>query len=302
MNLEHGDKLTLKINAQVAIVTGASGTIGREILGVLLRRGMHVVAASRSVSRLEKLISEYYPSYAEKILIHETDVRNTDEVRDMVEFAASQGRIELLVNGAGSYGSIGLVRDIPPLEWKNALETNLYGAYNCTYYVLRHLIPNGSGSIINIAGGGSTGPLQNLSSYAVSKAGMVRLTDSLAEEVRPYSIRVNAILPGAIDSPMQDQLLLAGDKAGPWYDKIKALRDSGDGGVSAALTGELIQFLVFGAGMSLTGKLISARYDQFKNWTKENISEIAASDMYSVRRLDPATLKPILKMQGLLQG
>jgi NAD(P)-dependent dehydrogenase (short-subunit alcohol dehydrogenase family) len=283
-------------------VTGASGTIGKEILGVLLRRGMRVVAASRSVSRLEKLLNDHYPTYAGQILIHETDVRNAEEVRDMVEFAASAGRIQLLINGAGSYGSIGLVRDVPPVEWKNALETNLYGAYNCTYFTLRHLIPLGAGSIVNIAGGGSTGPLQNLSSYAVSKAGMVRLTDSLAEEVKSHSIQVNAILPGAIDSPMQDQLLLAGDKAGPWYEKIKVLRDSGDGGISASFTGELIDFLVFGAGKVLTGKLISARYDRFKEWSEEHIREIAGSDMYSVRRLDPSTLRPILGKPGLLKG
>jgi NAD(P)-dependent dehydrogenase (short-subunit alcohol dehydrogenase family) len=90
--------------------------------------------------------------------------------------------------------------------------------------------------------------LENLSSYAVSKAGMVRLTDSLAQEVKGSSIRVNAILPGAVDSPMQDQLLLAKDKAGPWYEKIKALRDSGSGGISADPTGELVEFLTSGLG------------------------------------------------------
>ena len=284
----------------LAIVTGASGTIGRQIIGVLLQREMRVVAASRSVSRLEKLLSEHFPSYADRILIRETDVRNTEEARDLVEYAASVGRIDLLVNGAGSYGSIGLVRDVPPVEWKNALETNLYGAYNCTYFVLRYMIPNGGGCVLNIAGGGATGPLQNLSSYAVSKAGLVRLTDSLAEEVRPYSIRVNAILPGAIDSPMQDQLLLAGDKAGPWYDKIKALRNSGEGGISASLTADLVDFLVFGNGSVLTGKLISARYDHFRDWSDDHILAMAKSDLYSLRRLDPATLRPLLSLRDFL--
>lgn len=274
----------------IAILTGASGVIGKEIIGTLLARKMHIVATARSISRLEKIISDHYPLFGNQITIYEVDVRNTEEVKGMVELAASLGRIELLINGAGNYGSIGLVRDVPPVEWRNAFETNLFGAYNCSYHVLRYMIPEYSGSIINIAGGGSTGPLQNLSSYAASKAGLVRLTDSLAEEVRPYSININAILPGAIDSPMQDQLLFAGDKAGPWYEKIKKLRESGEGGVPASLTGQLIDFLVFGLGKSLTGKLISARYDAFKNWNEEEIANIKKSDMYSARRLDPATL------------
>ena len=277
----------------VAILTGASGVIGKEILGMLLSRNMRVVAAARSISGLEKLVSEYYPSRSSQISIFEMDVRNTEEVRSMVDFASSLGRIDLLINGAGNYGSIGLVRDISPIEWRSAFETNLYGAYNCSYYVMRHMIPNGAGRIINIAGGGSTGPLQNLSSYAASKAGLVRLTDSMAEEVKPYSIYINAILPGAIDSPMQDQLLLAGDKAGPWYEKIKKLRDSGEGGVPPSLTGELVDFLVFGSGKDFTGKLISARYDNFKEWSKEDIIKITESEMYSVRRLDPATLRSL---------
>jgi 3-oxoacyl-[acyl-carrier protein] reductase len=278
---------------KVAVVTGASGTIGRAIIARLIARGMRIVAASRSISRLEQ-IERHVPGAKGRVLIKETDVRNAEEARDLIDFGEREcGRIDILVNGAGSYGSIGLVRDVPPVEWKNAIETNLYGTYNCCYFALRHMIPAAGGRIINISGGGSTGPLENLSSYAVSKVGIVRLTDSLAQEVAGSGIRVNAILPGAIDSPMQDQLLLAGDKAGPWYPKIKALRDSGAGGISADLTGELVEFLTFGKGRNLTGKLLSARYDAFQRWSEQEVELIATSEMFSLRRLDPATLKPI---------
>ena len=155
------------------------------------------------------------------------------------------------------------------------------------------------GSIINVAGGGSTGPLQNLSSYAASKAALVRLTDTIAQEVQSQGITVNAILPGAVDSAMQDQLLAAGERAGPWYPKIKELRDSGGGGVPATLTAQLVDFLLFGAGSSLTGKLISARYDRFASWNTDDIAKIAGSELFSLRRLDPVTLRPILKLEAL---
>lgn len=277
----------------VAVITGASGTIGRAITARLLAHDSVIVAASRSITRLEQMVRDF-PEARKRIVIREADVRNVEETRDLIQFAIGEfGRLDLLVNGAGSYGSIGLVRDVPPIEWKNAIETNLYGTYNCCYFALRYMMPAKSGCIINIAGGGSTGPLENLSSYAVSKAGIVRLTDSIAQEVRAISIRANAILPGAVDSPMQDQLLLAKDKAGPWYEKIKTLRDSGSGGISAAPTGELVDFLAFGAGKDLTGKLISARYDRFQSWTADEVRKIASSEMFSLRRLDSSTLKPI---------
>jgi len=284
------------IQQRVAIVTGASGTIGNCIVESLLEHDALVIAASRSIGRLEKLIQTHDPS-GKRIVPHQTDVRVTEEARDLIESTIdAYGRIDFLVNAAGIYGAIGQVRDVPPIEWKAALETNLIGAYNCIYFTLVHMTPARSGAIINIAGGGSTGPLEHLSSYAASKAGLVRLTDSLAVELKPHGITANAILPGAIDSPMQDQLLLAGERAGPWYEKIKALREQGQGGVSATLTSNLVEFLLFGRGRSFTGKLISARYDRFNDWTPEQIEAIAGSDLYSTRRLDPVTLNPLFKL------
>lgn len=277
-----------------AIVTGASGTIGRAIIGVLLQNGMRVVAASRSISRLEKIVGQYHPDARDRVVLKETDVRIAEETRQLIEFTIETlGSVDVLVNAAGIYGAIGAVRDVAPIEWRHALETNLFGTYHCCYYALRYMLPSGKGRILNIAGGGATGPLEHLSSYAVSKAGVVRLTDTLAQEVGREGIYVNAILPGAVDSAMQDQLLLARDKAGPWYEKIKALRESGSGGISADLTAHLAKVLLFGAGRELNGKLLSARYDRFRQWTGAEIELIARTDIFTLRRLDPATLTPL---------
>lgn len=255
---------------------------------------MRVVAASRSISRLEKIVGQYRPEARDRVVLKVTDVRIAEETRQLVEFTIETlGSVDVLVNAAGIYGAIGAVRDVPPTDWRHALETNLFGTYHCCYYALRQMIPSGSGRILNIAGGGATGPLEHLSSYAVSKAGVVRLTDTLAREVGRDGIYVNAILPGAVDSAMQDQLLLARDKAGPWYEKIKALRDSGSGGISADLTGHLAEALLYGAGRELNGKLLSARYDRFRQWTSAEIEMIARTDIFTLRRLDPATLTPL---------
>ena len=285
-----------------AIVTGAGGTIGRAVIGVLLQHGMRVVAASRSISRLEKILRQHYPDARESVVFKETDVRIAEQTRELIEFCTGTlGGLDVLVNAAGIYGAIGVVRDVAPVEWRSALETNLLGTYHCCHYALGHMVPAGRGRILNVAGGGATGPLEHLSSYAVSKAGIVRLTDTLAKEVSANGICVNAILPGAVDSAMQDQLLLARDKAGPWYEKIKALRESGSGAISADLTGHLTEFLLFGAGRELTGKLLSARYDRFRQWTGAEIELIARTDAFTLRRLDPSTLTPLIQSGPVLK-
>lgn len=124
------------------------------------------------------------------------------------------------------------------------------------------------GAIINVSGGGSTGPFNNFSCYAASKGALARFTDTIARELIASGIQVNAILPGTVDTPTWDQLLAAGERAGERYPKMKECRETGKGFVSADLTADLIEFLVFGAGRNLTGKLLFARFEGFAFWTE----------------------------------
>jgi 3-oxoacyl-[acyl-carrier protein] reductase len=279
----------------IAIVTGASGVLGKEIVKALARRGVKVVAAARERTRLDQCFEDAPPQLRERIEIVELDVTEFEQVEKLFAHTSeTHGRIDVLINGAGIYGAIGTVAEVSPREWRRAFDINVMGTFHSCHCILRTMIPAGHGHIINLAGGGASGPLEYLSSYGVSKAAIVRLTDSLANEVRDFGICVNAVLPGPVDSPMQDTLLSAGDRAGHWYAKIRALRDRGEGGVSPESTAALIDFLVYGNGAQLTGKLLSARYDNFQVWTKEQIEQVAASSLYSLRRLDPSTIQEIV--------
>jgi 3-oxoacyl-[acyl-carrier protein] reductase len=144
-------------------------------------------------------------------------------------------------------------------------------------------------------GGGATAPLPRFTAYGVSKGALVRLTETLAEEVREYNIQINAIAPGAVDTKLQDQVLAAGAKAGDLYHRMRRLRETGEGATPRDLAAELAVFLCSDDSCGLTGKLISAPFDGWQSWDKHRIDEVMSQPWFTLRRLDPFTLKPLLE-------
>jgi NAD(P)-dependent dehydrogenase (short-subunit alcohol dehydrogenase family) len=136
--------------------------------------------------------------------------------------------------------------------------------------------------------------LPNFSSYAASKAAVVRLADTLAEELKAFDVQVNVIAPGLVDTRLQDEVLAAGDLAGLLWDKIKKARETGAGAVSPDVAASLAVFLASSLSGRLTGKLIAAPYDPWREWT-DKADELNATPMYTIRRLDPFTIKPLIK-------
>jgi len=157
---------------------------------------------------------------------------------------------------------------------------------------LPHMILNRRGKIINFSGGGATAPLPCFSAYGVSKAGVVRLTEVLAEEVKEFNIQVNAVAPGAVDTRLQDQVLAAGDRAGAAGSRIRKLRETGEGGVPRELAAELVVFLASDDSDGLTGKLIAAQHDGWQSWDAARLAELMSAPWLTLRRIDLATLRP----------
>jgi 3-oxoacyl-[acyl-carrier protein] reductase len=213
------------------------------------------------------------------------DVSDPASVEALVKQAVQAlPAIDILVNNAGVYGPIGALHVTDPLEWKRALEINLFGTYLCSRAVLPHMIARRRGCVVNLSGGGAVAPFPHFSAYSASKAAVVRLTETLAEEVREFGIRVNAIAPGPINTRLLDEVLAAGpEAAGPDFYQ-KALKQRDEGGVSPQLTAELTVLLASDAVEGLTGRLISTVWDDWKNLPSA-VPEIMASERYTVRRI-----------------
>jgi NAD(P)-dependent dehydrogenase (short-subunit alcohol dehydrogenase family) len=288
------------LSGRVAVITGGGRGIGAAIALQFASEGASLLLGARSRDELLKVQRECISRGAEAE-IEVADVSIQADVVRLIDSAQRRfGAVDVLVNAAGTYGPIGPFIDVDLTLWERTLQVNLMG----TLYACRAVLPGMSkrrrGSIINFSGGGATAPLPRFSAYAVSKAALVRLTDSLAAEVAESGVRVNAIAPGAVDTRLQDEVLAAGDLAGDLHQRIESLRTTGAGATSIEIPAKLAVFLASDASIGLTGKLISAPHDPWQDWDEERIAALSASNWLTLRRIDPFTIRPLLPITDRL--
>lgn len=191
---------------KIAVVTGGSRGIGREIVLSFLNEGASIYFLDLQEG---EYLSEYQSiakSHGAGVWFKEANVADEDRVNTVIdEIAKEAGRIDILVNNAGITRD-GLIFRMKTEDWKTVLDVNLSSAFYCSRAASRHMIKQKGGSIINVASivgvignGGQT-------NYSASKAGLIGLTKSLAREVASRSVRVNAVAPGFIVTPMTDKL------------------------------------------------------------------------------------------------
>lgn len=280
---------------KVAIVTGGSRGIGKAVVQALAKSGCRVVVASIVSPDLKNLQKELLQD-GFRIEIKKVDVSDYGQVQRMVKAVVKKlGTVDILVNAAGIYGPIGLFKDNDIKHWAQTLQVNLLGTVNCVHAVLPIMMKKKSGKIIDFSGGGAVNSFPNFSGYATSKAAVVRFTETIAEELKPYNVQINAIAPGAVNTKLLDESLEAGRKAvgDKFYAKI--IQQKKEGGDSPQLAVDLIMFLISDKSFNLTGKLISAKWDNWKNWKKDDIEKIKNSSEYNLRRIDNKDFQEIKK-------
>lgn len=186
---------------QVIIVTGGAGGIGSEICNGLAADGLKVVIADYAKDAAEKIAAEIRRANGEATAV-QVDVGDRQSVAKMVEQALGKyGRIDHLLNGAGVMTRMAVI-EMPEEEWDRVLRINLKGTFLCSQAVAKHMISKKQGRILSIASGRGIAGQPRSAHYAASKAGIIAFTKSLAVELAPYDITVNAICPGATDTPM----------------------------------------------------------------------------------------------------
>ncbi len=187
---------------KVAIVTGASRGIGREIAKELSKQGIKVIANYNKSEEQAKILQ----NENEEIDIYKADVSNREEVKELVNYTLEKyGKIDILINNAG-ISENKLFTDVTDEDWEQIIKNNLYSAFCMTQEVLPNMIHNKNGCIINISSVWGMVGASCEAIYSMSKAGIDAMTKSLAKELGPSNIRVNSIAPGIIDTEMNKNL------------------------------------------------------------------------------------------------
>jgi NAD(P)-dependent dehydrogenase (short-subunit alcohol dehydrogenase family) len=279
------------LGGRSALITGASQGLGLEIARAYLDAGVAgLCVCGRDPLVLESALAELRERAApgQKVVGRAADVSKPGDVAQLVELALeSLGELTVLVCNAGVYGPKGNVGQAEDwAQWTRAIEINLYGSVLPARELLSHFTERGYGKIVQLSGGGATGPLPGLSAYAASKAAVVRFSETLAEELREHRVDVNAIAPGPLNTRMLDEVLRAGPELVGEAFYEKALEQQRSGGIPLGHGAKLAVFLGSAASDGITGKLLSAVWDPWSELT-QHLDDLA-SDVYTLRRIVPS--------------
>ncbi|AKU92692.1 SDR family oxidoreductase [Vulgatibacter incomptus] len=211
-----------RLKDKVAIVTGASSGIGAATALTFAREGACVMLAGRRRSALDALVKEIVGSGGRAAAV-DGDVRDDDYMRALVEETVRLfGGLDVAFNNAGSTGELAPIASLSVEAWRETIDVNLTSAFLAARHQAPALVARGGGSLIFTSTfvGHSVG-MPAMSAYAASKAGLLGLTRSLASELGPQGIRVNALLPGATDTP---SLTARTEEQRAWVAGLHALR------------------------------------------------------------------------------
>jgi len=279
----------MRLQGRVALITGGSGGIGAIIAGAMGAEGAAVMLLGRSEDRLQARSADL-SSVGSEVAWLRADVEEPEAMRAAVTATvAKYGSLDILVNCAGRYGPFGPIHRVDPQAWAANIRTNLIGTFNAIWAAVPAMVEGGrGGTIINLSGGGASKGRPTLSAYASSKTGVARLTETVAEELRPYGIVVYVIAPGGVYTDMTKELLRSASTAAPG-DVAEAERIKASGGTPPERIGELAVFLASGAGRSLTGRFISAVWDDWEAMARQANEAEGLGEFYTLRRLVPSS-------------
>jgi UDPglucose 6-dehydrogenase len=271
------------------LITGANQGLGLEIALHFAKEGADLAICARDEAKLAAATADLRALAVpgQKIFAQKCDVSSPADVQAFADAAIAElGSVQVVINNAGVYGPKGPSESVDWDEWKRAMEINLYGVLLPCRALIPHLKAQGRGKIINLSGGGATSPMPNISAYAASKAAVVRLTETLAGELAAHHIDVNAVAPGALNTRLLEEVLQAGpESVGEAFYK-KAIKQKETGGTSPDLAAKLCAYLASPESDGITGKLISAQWDPWRDLAAHR-EALAKSDIYTLRRIVP---------------
>lgn len=229
------------LSGKVAVITGAAGNLGQAVAQAFGCAGARLVLTATSNERLAELYRPLAGS-PDVVLAGGIDLSEPGDAAALIEAALGRyGRLDALVNTAGGFAGGRKVHEDELDNWDAMFRINLRTALNACRAAVPHLIEQGSGSIVNVAARAALAGTPGLAAYCASKSAIVRLTESLAGELKDYGINVNCVLPGTIDTPQNRRAMPNADFA-KW--------------VPPAAIADVILFLASDAARAVTGAAV----------------------------------------------
>ena len=204
-----------RLSVKVAIITGASAGIGRATAKLFAQEGAKLVVGARRREELDALVAEIEADGGEAVALA-GDVRSEDYAKALVALAVERyGKLDIAFNNAGTLGEAGPSTGVSEAGWNDAIAINLTGSFLGAKHQIGEMVKHGRGSVIFTSTFvGYSFSFPGVAAYAASKAGLIGLTQALAAEFGPQGIRVNAILPGAVDTDMYREMNDTAEKQG----------------------------------------------------------------------------------------
>ena len=270
----------MRLQDQVALITGAGRGIGRAIALAYAREGARLALAARTLDELEETARQAEALGAPTCVLP-IAVTEQAQVEEMVKRTIERfSTLDILVNNAGLAGPVGPLQDNDVAHWTRTIQVNIIGVFLCCRAVLPVMISRDRGKIINLYGGRG----RHLSSYGASKVAVADITATLALELEGKNIQVNGLNPGSIDTRMWEETRDAAQAIGDVELFEQGRRVTGGGGASMERVAELAVLLAGETSDGLTGRVIQAETEDFST-LPQRIPSIMASDAGTLKLL-----------------
>ena len=195
--------LTVDLTGRRAVVTGGNSGIGEAVALTLTEAGADVAINYIVNPDQAEAVAARVREKGRKSLSVKADVTDEADVASMFSTLDREwGGVDILVNNAGIDGKRMIGWEAELSEWRKVMDVNLFGSFNCCHQALKRMIPAGKGVILNMSSVHETIPWSGYSAYTASKAAISMLTRTLAQEAAPHGVRVTALAPGAIKTPI----------------------------------------------------------------------------------------------------